>query len=168
MQMAGVEASRPAHDALGDAYHTAILCTRLDLVRGMAEYDKALEKHENGFHGAELPGCLERKVFHGYDTKEAAMAAQSGPENVCPTCGTTMTLGKWISQQDRRYMAMAHCPDHGRFLVRIRLSQEDDGIRVSRLIYAGDSEAAQTYDRAQEKPKVRRRHRRPRHSASSQ
>ena len=65
MQMAGVEASRPAHDALGDAYHTAILCTRLDLVRGMAEYDKALEKHENGFHGAELPGCLERKVFHG-------------------------------------------------------------------------------------------------------
>ena len=65
-------------------------------------------------------------------------------------------------------MAMAHCPDHGRFLVRIRLSQEDDGIRVSRLIYAGDSEAAQTYDRAQEKPKVRRRHRRPRHSASSQ
>ena len=32
MQMAGVEASRPAHDALGDAYHTAILCTRLDLV----------------------------------------------------------------------------------------------------------------------------------------
>lgn len=168
MQMAGVEASRPAHDALGDAYHTAILCTRLDLVRGMAEYDKALEKHENGFHGAELPGCLERKVFHGYDTKEAAMAAQSGPENVCPTCGTIMTLGKWISQQDRRYMAMAHCPDHGRFLVRIRLSQEDDGIRVSRLIYAGDSEAAQTYDRAQEKAKPRRRHRRPRHSASAQ
>lgn len=168
MQMAGVEASRPAHDALGDAYHTAILCTRLDLVRGMAEYDQALEKHENGFHGAELPGCLGRKVFHGYESKEAAMAAQSGPENLCPTCGKPMTLAKWISQQDKRYMAMAQCPDHGRFLVRVRLSREDDGIRVSRLIYAGDSEAAQSYDKVQEKPKPRRRHRRPRRSASAQ
>lgn len=167
MQMAGVEASRPAHDALGDAYHTAILCTRLDLPRGMAEYDQALEKHENGFHGAELPGCLERKVFHGYDTREAAMAALSGPENLCPTCQKPMTLERWISQQDKRYMAMARCEDHGPFLVRIRLSREEDGIRVSRLIYAGDSEAARSYEKAAAKPKVRRR-RRPRRSAAAQ
>ena len=75
MQMSGVEASRPAHDALGDAYHTAIVCSRLDLPRGMAEYGKAVETHENGFHGAELPGCLSRKVYHGFESKEAAMEA---------------------------------------------------------------------------------------------
>lgn len=160
MQMAGVEASRPAHDALGDAYHTAILCTRLDLPRGMAEYDKALREHENGFHGAELPGCLERHVFHGYETKEAAMAALSGVENRCPICGKPMTVSRWVSQQDRRYMTMANCAEHGNFLVRIRLSKEEDGIRVSRLIYAPDSEAAQTYEKATEKPKLRRRRKR--------
>ena len=160
MQMAGVEASRPAHDALGDAYHTAILCTRLDLPRGMAEYDKALREHENGFHGAELPGCLERHVFHGYETKEAAMAALSGVENRCPTCGKPMTVSRWVSQQDRRYMTMANCAEHGNFLVRIRLSKEEDGIRVSRLIYTPDSEAAQTYEKATEKPKLRRRRKR--------
>lgn len=160
MQMAGVEASRPAHDALGDAYHTAILCTRLDLPRGMAEYDKSLREHENGFHGAELPGCLERHVFHGYETKEAAMAALSGAENRCPTCGKLMTVSRWVSQQDRRYMTMANCPDHGNFLVRIRLSKEEDGIRVSRLIYTPDSEAAQTYEKATEKPRLRRRRKR--------
>lgn len=160
MQMAGVEASRPAHDALGDAYHTAILCTRLDLPRGMEEYDKALREHENGFHGAELPGCLERHVFHGFESKEAAMAALSGVENRCPTCGMPMTVSRWVSQQDRRYMTMANCADHGNFLVRIRLSKEEDGIRVSRLIYAPDSEAAQTYEKAAEKPKLRRRKRR--------
>ena len=160
MQMAGVEASRPAHDALGDAYHTAILCTRLDLPRGMAEYDKALREHENGFHGAELPGCLERHVFHGYETKEAAMAALSGVENRCPICGKPMTVSRWVSQQDRRYMTMANCAEHGNFLVRIRLSKEEDGIRVSRLIYAPDSEAAQTYEKATEKPRLRRRRKR--------
>ena len=164
MQMAGVEASRPAHDALGDAYHTAILCTRLDLPRGMAEYDKALREHENGFHGAELPGCLERHVFHGYETKEAAMAALSGVENRCPICGKPMTVSRWVSQQDRRYMTMANCAEHGNFLVRIRLSKEEDGIRVSRLIYAPDSEAAQTYEKATEKPRLRcRRKRRSSH-----
>ena len=160
MQMAGVEASRPAHDALGDAYHTAILCTRLDLPRGMAEYDKALREHENGFHGAELPGCLERHVFHGYETKEAAMAALSGVENRCPICGKPMTVSRWVSQQDRRYMTMANCAEHGNFLVRIRLSKEEDGIRVSRLIYTPDSEAAQTYEKATEKPRLRRRRKR--------
>ena len=166
MQMAGVEASRPAHDALGDAYHTAILCTRLDLVRGMEEYDQALEKHENGFHGAELPGCLSRHVYHGFEGRERAMEALAGPENRCPVCQAPMTMGRWISQQDKRYMAMAHCEAHGDFLVRIRLSTEDDGLRVSRLIYAGDSEAAQAYGRAAEKPKLRRRKRRVRRSSS--
>ncbi len=160
MQMAGVEASRPAHDALGDAYHTAILCTRLDLPRGMAEYDQAVEKHENGFHGAELPGCIDRRVFHGFDGKDSAMAALEERENRCPKCGRSMACGRWISQQGKRYMAMASCPDHGKFLIRVRLSEEDGALKVSRLIYEGDSEAAKSYEKAAEKPKVRRRRRR--------
>ena len=54
MEAFGIEASRPAHDALGDAYHTALICARLDLKKGAQEYDSALRSHENGFHGAEL------------------------------------------------------------------------------------------------------------------
>ena len=63
METFQIEASRPAHDALGDAYHTALICQRLDLQRGIEEYEQAVKSHENGFHGAELPGCLDRKVF---------------------------------------------------------------------------------------------------------
>ena len=37
MEICGIEASRPAHDALGDAYHTALICARLDLERGKLE-----------------------------------------------------------------------------------------------------------------------------------
>lgn len=160
MQMAGVEASRPAHDALGDAYHTAILCTRLDLPRGMAEYGQAVEKHENGFHGAELPGCIDRRVFHGFEDKDSAMTALGEKENLCPRCGRTMDHGRWVSQQGKRYMTMAACPAHGKFLIRVRLSEEDGALKVSRLIYEGDSEAAKAYEKAAEKPKVRRRRRR--------
>ena len=75
MEIFGIEATRPAHDALGDAYHTAQICARLDLKRGQAEYDAALKSHENGFHGAELPGCIGRKVFHDYADKRSALSA---------------------------------------------------------------------------------------------
>lgn len=156
MQMAGVEASRPAHDALGDAYHTAILCTRLDLPRGMAEYDSAMKKHEDGFHGAEIPGCIARKVFHGYASKEDAMEAMGGSENHCPHCNAPMTHGKWISQQAKRYMTLCTCPEHGPFLVRVRLAPDEDStVKVSRLIYEGSSDAAKAYETV--KPKVRKR-----------
>ena len=35
MELMSIEPSRPAHDALGDAYHTALICARLDLARGV-------------------------------------------------------------------------------------------------------------------------------------
>ena len=59
MEIFEIPATRPAHDALGDAYHTALICAKLDLKRGMQEYAHALKSHENGFHGAELPGCID-------------------------------------------------------------------------------------------------------------
>ena len=65
MELMGIPATRPAHDALGDAYHTAVICSRLDLRRGIAEYGKALESHANGFHGAPPEGCISRAVFQG-------------------------------------------------------------------------------------------------------
>ena len=152
MEIFGIEASRPAHDALGDSYHTALICARLDLKKGAAEYESAVKSHVNGFHGAELPGCISRKVFYDYADKREAMAAMTGAENVCPTCGRQMHGTRWFAQPGRRYMDLATCPDHGQFLIRIRLSDQPDGtIRVSRLTYEATSEAAEAYARRAEK-----------------
>ena len=175
MEIFGIEASRPAHDALGDAYHTALICARLDLNRGIQEYGKAVESHENGFHGAQIPGCLARKVFYDYADKNAALRAMTGEENKCPTCGRQMLGSRWFAQPSHRYMDMAKCPDHGRFLIRVRLSQQPNGlVRVSRLTYEATSEAAQAYARRAEKADpedqrtTRRRQRRRGVSAASQ
>ena len=49
-------------------------------------------------------------------------------------------------------MDMAACPEHGKFLIRVRLSEQPDGtIRVSRLTYEATSEAAEAYARRAEK-----------------
>ena len=168
MEIFGIEATRPAHDALGDAYHTALICARLDLRKGTAEYDTALKEHVNGFHGAELPGCISRKVFYDYADKRAALSAMAGSENRCPTCGRQMLGSRWFAQPGHRYMDLATCPDHGKFLIRVRLSAQPDGtVRVSRLTYEATSEAAEAYARRAEKadpqeqrPANRRRRRR--------
>ena len=159
MEIFGIEATRPAHDALGDAYHTALICARLNLAQGAEEYDQALKSHENGFHGAELPGCISRKVFHDYADKHAALSAMSGPENQCPICGRQMLGARWFAQPGHRYMDLVTCPDHGKFLIRCRLSDQPDGtVRVSRLTYEATSEAAEAYARRAEKadPEERR------------
>ena len=174
MEIFGIEATRPAHDALGDAYHTALICAMLDLKRGAAEYDQALKSHENGFHGAELPGCIARKVFHDYVDKRAALSAMSCEENICPICQSRMLGSRWFSQPGHRYMDLATCPEHGKFLIRVRLSVQEDGlIRVSRLTYEATSEAAEAYARRAEKAdpeeqsRTRRRRRRRSSSAST-
>ena len=152
MEIFGIEATRPAHDALGDAYHTALICARLDLKKGAAEYDEALKSHENGFHGAELPGCIARKVYYDYADKRAALSAMAGEENICPICGARMLGSRWFAQPGHRYMDLATCPEDGKFLIRVRLSEQQDGlIRVSRLTYEATSEAAEAYARRAEK-----------------
>lgn len=161
MEMFEIEPTRPAHDALGDAYHTALVCSRLDLKRGMQEYGASLKSHEDGFHGAQLPGCVSRKVYHGYETKDKAMIAMSGRENLCPECGAAMQSKQWFSQPGHRYMTMAKCATHGEYLIRIRLVEEENGtLRVSRLTYEGASQAAQSYAKAAQRPS--RQHRRQR------
>ena len=173
MEIFGIEATRPAHDALGDAYHTALICARLDLKKGAREYDEALKSHENGFHGAELPGCISRKVFHDYADKRIALAAMAGEENICPICGARMLGSRWFAQPGHRYMDLATCPEHGKFLIRVRLSvQPDERIRVSRLTYEATSEAAEAYARRAEKAdpedQGRRRRRRRRSGAAAE
>ena len=165
MEIFGIEATRPAHDALGDAYHTALICAKLDLAKGIEEYAQALKNHENGFHGAELPGCIARKVFYDYADKQEALKAMTEEENRCPVCGGQMQGTRWFSQPGRRHMDLATCPEHGKFLIRIRLSEQPDGkIRVSRLSYEATSEAARAYanraeraDSEEHRPTRRRR-----------
>lgn len=161
MEMMAIEPSRPAHDALGDAYHTALICAKLNLKDGIEAYDAALKSHENGFHGAQLPGCIQRSLHRGYPGKTEAIAAMSQKENLCPVCAKPMKCDRWFSQPGHRCMAMSTCFEHGEFLVRLRMIEEEDGtLRVSRLVYEPDSEAAESYRKMREKPRRRPRHRR--------
>ena len=60
-------------------------------------------------------------------------------------------------------MTMAQCQEHGDYLIRVRLSPEEGGtLRVSRLVYRGDSDAARAYAQRAEKAEPTRPSRRRR------
>lgn len=165
MEMMGIPATRPAHDALGDAFHTALICKNLDIQRGIAEYRGSVKEHEDGFHGMQLPGCVSRKVYHSYEGKVEAMGDMSGKENLCPLCSKAMSCGTWKSQGGRRYLTKAHCKKDGDFVVRIRFDHEQDGtIKVCRLVYDPTSEVYKSYDAEVAKKPHRTRRRRRRKS----
>lgn len=153
MEMMQIVPSRPAHDALGDAYHTALICAKLDLADGIAQYAQTRIAQENSFQADQLPGCIDRHVFHGYADKTAALTAMTEKENRCPVCGASMQCARWITQPGRRYLTRAHCARHGDFFVRVRLAAETDGtLRANRLIYEPDSETAKSYETLSAKP----------------
>lgn len=161
MEQFSIEPTRPAHDALGDAYHTALVCARLDLQAGIAAYQQSLRAHEDGLNGAPLPGCLARQVYHGYPDKRTALHAMAEEENRCPHCGAQMKLsGKWYVQQGRRMAARTECPEHGGMVLRVKLTPEEEGVRVCRTVYETASQAGEALDRLEQKPRPHRRRRR--------
>lgn len=145
MEHFGIEQTRSAHDALGDAYNTALVCSRLDLTRGLALY----QNHQSDLsrkicYRGQAP--ISHTVSSGYPSRESLWKAVSHSRAVCPVCSADLGRARWINQGNHRYMAMASCPQHGSYLCRIRIHQDEDGLwRSNRMLYTADEEIKKKY-----------------------
>lgn len=151
MEHFGIEQTRVAHDALGDAYNTALVGARLDMVRGLEEYNAAVTRLSTKAqrpHGEtqEGPEPLEHLSFTGYVNRNAAFADEALTTIHCPHCGCSMETQRWVNQGDRRYMTIAVCPEHGSFLARVKLRQnEEERWDANRILYAADEGMVEFY-----------------------
>lgn len=151
MEHFGIEQTRVAHDALGDAYNTALVCTKLDMPKGLAGYDEVSRSLFNpGKSGdgeaSDAPVPIEHLVFPGYLSKADAFADTELSCISCPKCGTATESQRWINQGDQRYMNIFNCPDCGSFLVRLKFRKHEDGLwAVNRLVYEADDEMLEFY-----------------------
>ncbi len=165
MEHFGIEQTRVAHDALGDAYNTALVCSRLDLAAGLARYDEASHvlpscKHprEDGAEGAEP---IEHIALEGHDSREDLWSSDAVMDFRCPDCGGPTHLQRWVNQGDKRYMNIAKCPEHGAFLVRIRVRNAEDGSwAANRLVYRADDKMLEFYKTKSTQSRRKRRRRR--------
>ncbi|NLV86333.1 MAG: hypothetical protein GX025_03840, partial [Clostridiales bacterium] len=151
MEHFDIEQTRVAHDALGDAYNTALVCSRLNLPEGIKNYETASkvlsapaqnEKSKDG----KSPKAFEHRAFTGYASRNEAFSDKGISEPPCPICQARLKGSRWINQGDRRYMSLYTCKSHGSFLVRIKFREaQDETLTVNRIIYKADSEMEAFY-----------------------
>lgn len=150
-----IEQTRVAHDALGDAYNTALVASRLDMAEGLRLYPDAARilatRMPNYKPPADPtgPDALSHDCFDGFESKAAAFADSRLTQLACPCCGAETKGQKWVNQGDQRYMNIYTCQEHGAYLVRakFRKCKEDNTWLANKLVYEAD-EAMQDFYKA--------------------
>jgi hypothetical protein len=170
MEHFSIEQTRTAHDALGDAYNTALVCSRLDMESGLAGYENAQHRLSTRTKAPaegeeDAPEALEHITFSGYASRSSAFADEKLTTVLCPVCSQPLELSRWVNQGDKRFMTLGSCPEHGNYLVRVKLrsSEEEDWI-ANRILYAADesmtayykAKSIQTRRRSRQRRKSRR------------
>ena len=151
MEHFNIEQTRVAHDALGDAYNTALVCTKLDIAQGLAQYEDAsrmlsLRTHKQQSGENKGPEPLEHLVFPGYISKSEAFADSELINLPCPDCSKELSCQRWINQGDQRYMNIYTCPDCGSYLLRLKFRKHEDNTwAANRLVYKADADTLDFY-----------------------
>ncbi len=153
MEHFGIEQTRVAHDALGDAYNTAVVASRLDMAEGLQMYDDAariLAARMPNYKPpveSEGPDALLHECFDGFASKSEAFSDDRLLSLSCPVCGQTTEALKWINQGDQRYMNIYSCAEHGNYLVRakFRKNKDDNSWLANRLVYEADDDMLSFY-----------------------
>ena len=163
MEHFNIVSTEPMHDALNDAYYTALVAERLDIVNGIAELMQRARRRAIMNEDAPLMcGFLGR-----YRTRRDAFADKTVSDVKCPFCENICAdRKKWISEGNDRYLTLASCPEHGRYVVRLGFEKEEASYRVSKTVYeAGDGAEAHYEKRV--KRETSRRGRRKRRTKSA-
>ena len=146
----GIVPELEAHDALHDAYHTALVAKNLDLAGGIAAYG-------GGSSGTLWEHPLSTDSFYPYPHKRAAFADEKLTRIVCPTCGAKLSTAKWVTKGGNFYVATASCPEHGDFIWRIKFSHASkETLSAVRSVYKGSKFASEHYAEVLEKSERRK------------
>ena len=158
-----IEQTRIAHDALGDAYNTALVCSHLNMEQGLEQYSsgsRELATHTGGSEKNNGPAPIEHVASDLYPTKAEAFADDAFVRPNCPLCGAQMEYAKWVNQGDQRYMSLAGCPEHGSMLVRLKLHKSElNEWSTTRLIYQATESMESYYKQKASQPRKRGRSR---------
>ncbi len=132
------DASRAFHNALNDAWYTALVFQTLPEADAVLQYVQTPKKlvHSRRPSREKTPG-------EAFSSVQEALASDTVQHPTCPRCGRVLTMdGEYIKQSADKYLAIARCGSHGRILIRLRFRIDDDGKRV---LYRSTAPANQTH-----------------------
>lgn len=146
MEHFGIEQTRIAHDALGDAYNTALVSGFLNMEEGLAGYADAgrilASRMPNYKPPVDRTGPepIAMESFDGFATKAEALLDERVNDYICPVCGEKTVGEKWVNQGDQRYMNIYSCETDGNYLVRAKFhkNKEENTWGLNKLVYEAD------------------------------
>ena len=156
----------PAHDALNDAYFTALVAKKLDVVKGIAEY----EDHGDADN-------LESSVIgdadagdDGYVTISEMLDDENVTSPICPICKKPLRrVDKPLHTKGQKYTYLYNCEKDGDIFLTLKLHKNfNDTWRAKRTLSLADEKKLETYRMAIKERDVKKkspRRRRPRKKA---
>lgn len=126
MEIVPDEEAMPFHNAVNDAYYTALVFARMPEPENILNYPLTPRKLQH-LDRAKKESTAILRVRSMKDALKSA-AAQTPP---CPICGKRMTVPEgYVRQRGDQYMALADCAQHGLAFVRLAFGKNDEGKRI--------------------------------------
>lgn len=155
-----IEAERPFHHALDDAYYTGRVMASMEFSRVNAflsmDYYRIPQRPEEEVT-LEFPGYT-KFVSREFAAKEDAMADKRVTDVICPKCRRMLRKKiRWFPMNPRLYVCLTVCPEHGLVRGKIRMKKAEDGgvfaVRTTKFI---DEEGAALIAEKRDEVRARR------------
>ena len=125
----GLPDSFTFHNALNDAMYTALVSGWIswETLENMPE-----QQRKPGVCKEDFPAQPKRKLGP-FSSVQAGLDALNSRKVVCPHCGYKNWVVRWHFSGPQQYYASFRCPEHGKFICRLSLSQGENGLWNGRV-----------------------------------
>ncbi len=124
--------NRAFHNAVHDAYYTALVFATLPEPRAVLNYPQQPRQLIHAGHASR-----QKPLGQEFDTIEEALQSELAQKPRCPVCSKLATLdGDYVPQCADKYITLAKCRAHGNLLCRLRFRVNDEGKKIVNLSVA--------------------------------
>lgn len=112
---------KPLHNALTDAYYTALVCQKLDMSKGISEYramvfkDKSIPEH--------MKNIIYKRSYKSCESYEKIVNSCGMSSPVCCECGKQLEITKKAANGLYHHLVMGKCSLHGEYAHIYKLSK---------------------------------------------
>ena len=137
-----IQQNLPAHDALNDAYFTALVAEKLDVPDAIKTYTTSNGEYllEEVLGDADAGG-------DGYVAIEELLDEEVIKNPICPICKKPLSeIGKPLHSKGQKYTYYFECEKDGEMLITLRLHRNfNDTWRAKRIIRKADETSVKAY-----------------------
>lgn len=135
------EEAMPFHNAVNDAYYTALVFSKLPEPQQVLNFPT----NPKPLHHSDHTKRECQAILRVRSTRDALKnpALMNPP---CPACGRRLTVTEgYVKQSDGKMMALADCPTHGLIFVKLQFTKNESGKRIVIRSAARAEEQAPAY-----------------------